>query len=161
MGSFFITSTIIFPFQRRSTKARSRFVCHRRHINLTIDGVFVTSTSKNPLQNHDLRSCKFKGSGSHQSVAKHRHSCKSIKDFSRFNTFHEYPAFMEWLISELMHTENIRRHGRQHIIFNYGTKKHKICCREGKRVTDALLSPALCLFLKIIHKFNNPDINVS
>jgi len=75
------------------------------------------STSKNPLQNHDLWSCKFKGPRSHQSVAKHRLCCKSIKDFSRFNTFHEYPVFMDRLISELMRTENIRSYDRQHIIF--------------------------------------------
>jgi len=39
-GQNLFTSTIIFPFQRRSTKGRRRFVCHRRHINLVIDGVF-------------------------------------------------------------------------------------------------------------------------
>jgi hypothetical protein len=45
-GQFFFTSTIIFPFQRRSTKARRRFVCHRRHINLAIDGVFERALLK-------------------------------------------------------------------------------------------------------------------
>jgi len=56
---FFFTTTIILPFQSRSTKARHRFVCHRRHINLTTDGCLWKSTSKNPLQNRDLWSCKF------------------------------------------------------------------------------------------------------
>jgi len=77
-GQFFFTSTIIFPFQRRTTKARRRFVCHRRHINLAIDGVFEKCIPQNPLQNHDLLSCKFRGPSSHQSVAKHKHCSKSI-----------------------------------------------------------------------------------
>ena len=46
MDSFFFTSTIIFPFQRRSTKARRRFVCHRRNKNLAIEGVFQKALPK-------------------------------------------------------------------------------------------------------------------
>jgi hypothetical protein len=113
---------------------------------------------KTSIQNHDFWSHKFRGPTSHQSVAKHRHCCKSIKDFSRFNTFHEHPVFMDQLFSELMVMGSIRRHVTKHIIFNYRIINRGVAGGKGERVTEAWLYPAICLFIKIIHKLTTGHI---